>query len=154
VRYWNQSRNAFHNGEPEKHRSARYVVRAILKRQGYHVNFGDQEAGYKLPLIHPPLDRPQKQPYTVDIFAVDTHGNTRYIEIDGDIHRSSQTRIDKTNKKHAQIKECLKIVLIHLEPDDCVGKYALSDVDIWYEIEKQYSRGQRQLIFETFKYDR
>ena len=113
------------------------------------VDFGDKEAGYRLRTIYPELDYPKS--YTVDVYAWNNCGDIFYIEIDGTIHFANNYRITKTKAKHENIKECLKIVLIHLTPEDCVGKFALSDVNIWWEIERQYYKGIQELIFETFR---
>jgi hypothetical protein len=139
--YWNQTRSKCkRNGEPKAHRQARYRIASILKAEGYEIDFGKREEGVRLPKIYPELDEAKE--YTVDVVGTRRRGKETqnlYIEIDGAIHFSSAIRIAKTKKKHTQIKECLGITLVHLTPEDLVGKYELSDVVVWQEIRKQLS---------------
>jgi hypothetical protein len=131
-RYWNQSRNSFRTPEPVSHIKSRYRIGKILEENEFKIDYGYKETGYKLPIIYPELD--YKKTYTVDIYAEKDDGTRKYIEIDGKIHFSSRYKKGKTDTKHIQIKECLNIDVIHFIPEEIVGKYKLTDLEIWDRI--------------------
>ncbi|HTH21751.1 MAG TPA: hypothetical protein VL854_06005 [Nitrososphaeraceae archaeon] len=124
-----QRKSDWKTGEPDTHKFARLKTANVLKSWGFSYDFGQDDEGYRIPEIFPPLDRSKE--YKIDIFATKLYPAYRpaglsfnlvkLIEIDGDYHRSSKINIGKTKIKHAQILEALNIRLYHFDPYDILG---------------------------------